>query len=117
MRLAPQSLVLCTALAVCGSGAGCSPGRPTLARQALVAAGCGACHEIPGVPGAEGAVGPTLAGVGRRLYIAGVLPNTADNMALWISRPQSVLPGNTMPDTGLSAAQARAVASYLEGLK
>jgi cytochrome c1 len=117
MRIAPKLLLLCTALAACGGGAGCSARHPTVGQQAFAVAGCGACHQIPGVPGAEGAVGPNLMGVGLRVYIAGVLPNTPANMALWISRPQSILPGNAMPDTGLSADQAGALASYLESLK
>src|SRR4051812_49992898 len=39
--------------------------------------GCAGCHEIPGVHGADGRVGPSLDHVAGRLYIAGVLPNTA----------------------------------------
>ena len=38
--------------------------------------GCGACHTIPGINGANGLVGPPLNMMGRRIYIAGVLRNT-----------------------------------------
>jgi Cytochrome c oxidase caa3 assembly factor (Caa3_CtaG) len=42
--------------------------------------GCPACHTIPGVPGAYGLVGQPLGGIASRMYIAGVLPNTPENM-------------------------------------
>jgi cytochrome c1 len=83
----------------------------------MVQAGCGACHRIPGVPGADGLAGPSLQGEGRRIYIAGVLPNLPQSMVRWISDPQGVLPGNAMPDTGLRPQDAQAIAAYLERLK
>jgi cytochrome c1 len=82
---------------------------------ALIAAyGCGACHTIPGVDGADGQVGPNLDGLGGRRAIAGRLANTPGNLALWIRRPQEVDPGNLMPDLGLSSREADEIASYLE---
>ncbi|HEY7899895.1 MAG TPA: c-type cytochrome, partial [Caulobacteraceae bacterium] len=83
----------------------------------IVRAQCGACHEIPGVFAANGLVGPPLAGFGRRTMIAGMLPNTRDNLVLWLRYPQKITPGNAMPDTGLSEAEARDVAAYLDGLR
>jgi hypothetical protein len=44
---------------------------------------CGTCHVIPGVTGADALVGPPLDGIGTRRYIAGILPNTPDNMMQW----------------------------------
>lgn len=79
--------------------------------------GCGACHAIPGIEGAEGKVGPPLEGVGERVFIAGVLPNTPENMIAWIKAPQAIVPGNAMPDLGLSDAQARDIAAYLYTLR
>jgi putative membrane protein len=79
--------------------------------------GCGACHMVPGIAGADGVVGPSLMTVGRRIYLAGVLRNTPDNMMRWLRYPQQVLPGNAMPDMGLSAQDARDVASYLYTLQ
>ncbi len=35
--------------------------------------GCGGCHTIPGVEGANGTVAPPLTGFGNRMFIAGVL--------------------------------------------
>src|SRR4051794_18272224 len=41
--------------------------------------GCGGCHSIPGITGADGLVGPPLTQIGRRLILAGLLRNTSDN--------------------------------------
>jgi cytochrome c1 len=74
---------------------------------------CGACHQIAGVEGANGKVGPPLSTFGDRTMIAGVLPNTPENLVRWLRHPQAVTPGNAMPDVGLSDAQARDIAAYL----
>jgi cytochrome c2 len=79
--------------------------------------GCGACHQIPGIAGAEGAVGPSLAGIGTRAEIAGVLPNDPKNLIRWIRVPQQIVPGNGMPDQGISEAEARDIAAYLYTIK
>lgn len=79
--------------------------------------GCGSCHEIPGVAGARGLVGPPLTRMGRRIFIAGVLRNTPENMVAWLRDPQKIVPGNAMPTMGLSEEQARDVAAYLENLR
>lgn len=79
--------------------------------------GCGSCHSIPGITGADGLVGPPLDHMGRRQFLAGILRNTPDNMLTWLRWPQSVVPGNAMPDMGLSAEQARAIAAYLYTLQ
>lgn len=100
--------------------AGCHHGRGWQARHAqtdkartLIADHCGACHRVPGVPGTDGRVGPSLASIGRQVIIAGHFVNTPDNLARWISEPQKLLPGDVMPDTGLTYEQARLVATYL----
>ena len=54
--------------------------------------GCGACHTIGGVQGANGKVGPPLVDLGERSYIAGRLSNTPDNLVYWIMHPQNVDP-------------------------
>ena len=81
--------------------------------QRVAAAGCGTCHVIPGIEGASGLVGPPLDHMGRRIYIAGLLRNTPENMVLWLRTPQRVVPGVVMPDVGLTDAQARDVTAYL----
>lgn len=77
---------------------------------------CGRCHEIPGVKGADGLVGPPLHKFGRRSYIAGQLDNTPENLIRWLRGPQEVEPGTDMPDLGISTAEARNIAAYLERL-
>ena len=75
--------------------------------------GCGGCHIIPSVPQARGQVGPPLTGIARRAYLGGVLPNTPDNMLLWIRAPQSFEPGSAMPNLGVSESEARDITAYL----
>src|SRR5215469_6636476 len=79
--------------------------------------GCGTCHEIPGISGASGRVGPPLIGIGGRVFIVGKLANTPGNMARWIEDPQNVVPGNAMPTMGISSSDASEIATYLETLK
>jgi cytochrome c1 len=77
---------------------------------------CGRCHEIPGVKGADGLVGPPLTKFGRRSFIAGELANTPDNLVRWIQDPRGVEPGTDMPNVGATADEARNIAAYLESL-
>ena len=79
--------------------------------------GCGSCHQIPGVADADGLVGPPLANIGVRVYLAGMLRNTPDNMMFWLRHPQQVVPGNVMPDMGVTAPDARDIAAYLYTLR
>lgn len=88
-------------------------GDPVSGKQAIVAYGCGSCHTIPGVRGADGLVGPPLTAFGRRSYIAGELPNNAENLQYWIRDPQAVEPGTAMPDLGIGEIDARDIAAYL----
>ena len=78
---------------------------------------CGSCHTIPGVAGARGQVAQSLQGWGHRSYIAGRLPNRPQVLAQWIAAPQALIPGTVMPSMGVSAADARAMASYLFSLE
>ncbi len=83
----------------------------------ILAYGCAACHTIPGVAGATGNVGPPLTRFGERTYIAGVLRNSPANLVHWIRNPQMVVPGNAMPDMGISETEARDIAAYLYTLR
>jgi cytochrome c2 len=104
---------------------GCTPSKAKQPVQGNAEAGvstitrhaCGSCHQIPGVQAANGLVGPPLGGVAARVYLAGHLLNTPDNMLLWLRNPQAVFPGNAMPDMGLSDKEARDVAAYLYTLR
>jgi cytochrome c2 len=85
--------------------------------QLIGTKGCGLCHSIPGIASADGNVGPPLDHIASRVYIAGMLRNSPDNLARWIRTPQEVVPGNAMPDMDLSKSEARAIAAYLDTLK
>jgi mono/diheme cytochrome c family protein len=78
---------------------------------------CATCHNIPGITGATKTVGPPLGGMARRSYIAGVLPNSRENMIAWLVSPPKTKPQTAMPDLGLSEEDARQVAAYLETLQ
>ena len=84
------------------------------APELMVQYGCPACHVIPHVPGAVGQVGPSLAGLAQRSYIAGTLPNTPENRVSWIMHPQHVRPGTAMPEMGVSEQDARRIQIFLE---
>jgi len=92
-------------------------GIPQRGALAIRQYGCGTCHTIPGIPGARATVGPELAGISGRPYIAGVLTNTPTNLIRWIHHPQQVDPLTAMPDVGLTEPAARDIASYLYTLK
>jgi cytochrome c2 len=79
--------------------------------------GCNTCHEISGVPGARGLVGPRLDGISQRYYIAGELPNTPDNLMLWIEHPRLVEPHTVMPEMGVTQQDSRDIAAYLYTLR
>lgn len=91
-------------------------GDPDQGAVLIVREACGACHEIPGIQLAHGQVGPPLTGFNRRTMIAGLLPNTPQNLARWIRTPQAYVPGNAMPDIAVSPQQAADMAAYLETL-
>ena len=75
--------------------------------------GCGGCHTIPGVAGADGRVGGRLEGLVQQVYIAGVVPNSSEALIDWIVTPQRFSPRSAMPATGISKAEARDLAAYL----
>jgi cytochrome c2 len=79
--------------------------------------GCNACHDISGVPGARGLIGPPLDGISQRYYIAGELPNTPDNLMRWIQHPHAVEPHTAMPEMGVTEQDSRDIAAYLYTLK
>lgn len=92
-------------------------GNPQAGAIGIVEAGCGSCHSIPGIAGANGLVGPPLDRVGSRIYLAGLLRNIPGNMVQWLRDPQRILPGNVMPNMNLSEEQARDIAAYLYTLR
>ena len=86
---------------------------------------CSVCHSVK--PG-ENRIGPTLAGVFSRkagsvsganyspaMQSAEITWNEA-NLRRYIRDPHAVVPGGTMPNPGLDAAQTQAVVNYLKTL-
>ena len=92
-------------------------GSPQRGKAAISKYGCASCHTIPGVQGAAALVGPNLDQVASRMYIAGVMPNTPDNMIRWIRDPRAVDSLTAMPSLGVTDQDARDIASYLYTLK
>ncbi len=92
-------------------------GDPHRGQSAISRYGCSTCHTIPGVRGATALVGPPLDRIASRSYIAGVLPNTPDNMIRWIENPPGVDKMTAMPNLGVTEGDARDIASYLYTLK
>ena len=79
----------------------------------IAARGCGSCHEIPGIKGADGYVGPPLQRWNERGYISGQLPNTPQNTVRWLYETHAVAPDTAMPELGLSRTDASDIAAYL----
>jgi cytochrome c len=96
-----------------------NPAQVQQGQQLVAQKGCGGCHVVPGVAGANGAVGPSLAGVATRTPIAGgALPNTGpDDLKRWILDPPAAKPGTQMPKLGLTDDEASAIVAFLETLR
>ena len=78
------------------------------------AKGCVACHALYAVNAPKGMIGPNLANVGARSYIAaGTLKNTDENMARWIQNPQAIKKGVLMPNLGVTEPDAQALVAFL----
>jgi cytochrome c2 len=78
--------------------------------------GCVSCHDIPGAA-VTGRVGPPLAGVPRRAYLAGGLPNTAGQMVQFIRFPERARPGTLMPNLRVTETDARELVAFLYTLR
>jgi cytochrome c1 len=92
-------------------------GDPAKGKTAIAKYGCDTCHSIPGVMTATATVGPPLAQVGLRTYLAGRIENTPENMIRWIRQPHSVDPETAMPETGVTEDDGRDIAAYLYTLR
>jgi cytochrome c oxidase subunit 2 len=86
--------------------------------QLFRAKGCIGCHSLQAVDAPHGLIGPNLANVGAREYIAaGWLKNTDQNLEHWIREPQSLKKGVLMPNLGVTADEAKALRAYLRAHK
>lgn len=92
-------------------------GNPSRGRAAISRYGCSTCHTVPGVSGANGLVGPPLTQIASRVYLAGRLQNTPDNMIEWIRNPKGVDEKTAMPNLGVTDYDARDITSYLYTLR
>jgi cytochrome c2 len=119
-------MVLLGALAACGGvpdqkamkeASAIAKGDAEAGKALIPRYGCNACHTIPGIRGSHGAVGPPLAGIVGRMYIAGVLTNTPEHMVRWIRDPPAIDPKTAMPNLGVTEKEARDITAYLYALK
>lgn len=83
---------------------------------AIEKAGCGACHEIPGLAWPRGRLGPSLIGFDDVGMIAGGLPNRPDLLAAFIRNAPSVKRDTTMPPMPITRQQSVDIAAHLYGL-
>jgi cytochrome c oxidase subunit 2 len=74
---------------------------------------CLDCHAISARDDRR-LIGPPLAHIASRRFLGGNLPNTAANLSRWITSPQSILPGNRMPDSNVPAGEAQELTRFLE---
>ena len=120
LHFRPSTLLLLAtaalALAGCGArerGLAMAGGEAGRGKALVERYGCIACHAIPGIAGPQGNVGPPLMHIGKRVYLAGILPHTPAAMLAWLRDPPAVDPGTAMPRLGLSEQEARDIAAYL----
>jgi cytochrome c len=111
------ALTACEESAAVKRAAELTGGDPLRGRAKIQYYGCGACHTIPGVDGADTLVGPELTHFASRVYVAGVLPNSPENVVRWIRNPKQVDGLTAMPNLNVSEADARDIAGYLYTLK
>ncbi len=121
-----KAIVTGVALAACAPLAGCKDPVETRREPASISkerglavirrAGCGSCHEIPGLDWPAGRLGPSLEGFDDVGLIAGQLPNRPDVLATFIRNAPAVKEGSSMPPMPISEAEAADIAAYLYGL-
>jgi cytochrome c2 len=88
-------------------------GNAQTGQQLVARYGCASCHQVNGIAHADSLVGPSLKNIREKGYIAGSLPNNADNLIRWIMHPRQVAPNTAMPELGVSEKDARDIAAYL----
>jgi cytochrome c1 len=88
-------------------------GDPNAGKLKIRNYGCYSCHTIPGVTGADAVVGPPLTHWAKRVYIAGEVPNTPENLQHWIQHPTQIEPKTAMPDMGVTEQDSRDISAYL----
>ncbi|MEZ2410662.1 cytochrome c family protein [Bosea sp. RCC_152_1] len=128
-RLGRPALLAGAVLLVCAAGTGAvflqsswqadrighalTGGDPARAPALLRRYGCGGCHTISALNGADGKVAAPLDAFAQRVFIGGAARNSPDNLVRWIVSPQSLSPRSAMPATGITPEEARDVAAFL----
>jgi cytochrome c oxidase subunit 2 len=83
----------------------------------FLALSCVNCHTVSGTS-AKGTFGPDLSHLMSRTTLAsGAIPNTPENLRAWIRDPQTIKPGNYMPNMQLNDTELDQVVAYLATLK
>lgn len=77
---------------------------------------CGDCHAVSPTD-TRSLIGPPLAHIAGRNRLGGNRRNTPENLALWITNPQSLKPGNRMPNQTLPTPEVQALTAYMEALQ
>lgn len=78
---------------------------------------CGLCHSVRGTL-ASGMMAPDLTHLmSRETLAAGTLTNTPGNLSGWVANPQTIKPGNYMPNLFLSGPELTAITTFLRTLK
>lgn len=127
MRAPHRRLLALASLFALALAAACKPAPPpdrdvpggtaALGPAAIQKYGCGTCHIIPGIPGANGRVAQPLLGFSDRSDIGGAIANTPEGLLKWIQDPQSLNRTARMPKLGVTDQDARDIAAYLYTLK
>jgi cytochrome c oxidase subunit 2 len=86
-------------------------------KEVLLRQSCVNCHAIRGTT-ARGTYAPDLTHLmSRETLAAGMVPNSPDNLRLWVDDPQKVKQGCLMPAFGLSKNDCDLVVRYLLTLR
>ena len=94
------------------------PGDAARGKQLMTQYACNVCHIVPGIEGAQGRLGPALAGVASRPAISnGVVRNTPANLRQFIRNPASLNPQSSMPPIGMTEAEAQDITAFLWTLR
>lgn len=91
-----------------------APADPLVAQgqQLFTMKACIGCHSLNAQQ--EMGIGPNLAGIGTRKYIAsGWLKNTDENLAHWVREPQKLKKGVLMQVPPMTEDEAKALVAYL----
>jgi cytochrome c2 len=90
-----------------------SPQNKDEGQTLMISKGCSSCHQLAKLPAAKGLVGPPLNNMAAQNYIAGVLPNSRENLTRFLLNPQKFHPDTAMPTPNLSEQEARRITDYL----